>query len=105
MDIIEKIGEAATLEQLAEECAELAHAALKTARIIRKENPTPVAYGDMMDGLAEEMTDVMNCIHILSDFYEESGVSCFYEGAMRVRERTKRARWRNRIKEAITDEH
>lgn len=42
MKIIEEIGEAAMLEQLAEECTELAKAALKMARIIRKENPTPV---------------------------------------------------------------
>lgn len=40
MKIIEEIGEAAMLEQLAEECTELAKAALKMARIIRKENPT-----------------------------------------------------------------
>ena len=39
MKIIEEIGEAAMLEQLAEECTELAKAALKMARIIRKENP------------------------------------------------------------------
>ena len=38
MKIIEEIGEAAMLEQLAEECTELAKAALKMARIIRKEN-------------------------------------------------------------------
>lgn len=36
MRIIEEIGEAAMLEQLAEECTELAKAALKMARIIRK---------------------------------------------------------------------
>ena len=34
MKIIEEIGEAAMLEQLAEECTELAKAALKMARII-----------------------------------------------------------------------
>lgn len=40
--IISKIGLPATLEQLAEEAAELSQAALKVARIIRRENPTPV---------------------------------------------------------------
>lgn len=40
--IIDEIGEAACLEQLAEEAAELAQAALKMARIIRGENPTPL---------------------------------------------------------------
>ena len=43
MKIIEEIGEAAMLEQLAEECTELAKAALKMARIIRKENPSPIS--------------------------------------------------------------
>ena len=42
MTIVETIGEAAALEQLAEEATELAHAALKLARAMRKENPTPV---------------------------------------------------------------
>lgn len=40
--MIEYIGKAAMLEQLAEEAAELAQAALKCARIERGENPTPV---------------------------------------------------------------
>ena len=39
--IIEQIGECAVLEQLAEECVELAQAALKLARKKRGENPTP----------------------------------------------------------------
>lgn len=39
--IVERIGEPAFLEQLAEECSELAQAALKTARKYRGENPTP----------------------------------------------------------------
>ena len=41
MKIIDEIGVPAMLEQLAEECSELAHASLKLARKIRGENPTP----------------------------------------------------------------
>lgn len=37
MRLIENIGEPAMLEQLAEECVELAHAALKLARVERGE--------------------------------------------------------------------
>lgn len=59
--IIEKIGEAAMLEQLAEESTELAKAALKKARIIRGENPTPISLDDANDNLQEEYTDVMIC--------------------------------------------
>ena len=53
MKIIEEIGEAAMLEQLAEECTELAKAALKMARIIRKENPTPVTEKDAIANIRE----------------------------------------------------
>ena len=53
MKIIEEIGEAAMLEQLAEECTELAKAALKMARIIRKENPTPVTEKEAIDNIQE----------------------------------------------------
>lgn len=59
--MIELIGEAAMLEQLAEECTELAHAALKTARTIRKENPTPVTYDESMKNVREEYSDVCQC--------------------------------------------
>ena len=40
-DIIDTIGLPAMLEQLAEECSELAQASLKYARLLRGENPTP----------------------------------------------------------------
>ncbi len=59
--IVEVIGTAAMLEQLAEECAELSHAALKTARILRKENPTPATYEDSMKSVQEEFSDVYQC--------------------------------------------
>ena len=59
--MIEKMGAAAMLEQLAEEAMELAHAALKLARIERGENPTPVLKEDAMDHLIEEYTDVVQC--------------------------------------------
>lgn len=59
--MIEKIGEAAMLEQLAEECTELAKAALKKARILRGENPTPVTIEGAEPNLIEEYTDVSMC--------------------------------------------
>ena len=64
--MIEKIRAAAMLEQLAEEATELAHAALKLARIERGENPTPVLKEDAMDHLIEEYTDVVQCAEELS---------------------------------------
>ena len=59
--MIEKIGEPAMLEQLAEEAAELAQAALKCARIERGENPTPVTESEAYKNLVEEYTDVETC--------------------------------------------
>ena len=59
--IAEKIGLPAMYEQLAEECIELALAALKRARIIRKENPTPKTAEEVDKNLIEEVTDVALC--------------------------------------------
>ena len=61
--LLEKIGKPAMLEQTAEECVELAHACLKSARYYRGENKV---YGKteekLLDNLAEEMADVGLCI-------------------------------------------
>lgn len=54
----ELIGAPALLEQLAEEAAELTKAALKMARLIRKENPTPKTYDECYNELIEEYSDV-----------------------------------------------
>lgn len=59
--MIEKIGTPAMLEQMAEEAAELAQAALKLARIMRGENPTPVTELEAWKYLVEEYTDVYQC--------------------------------------------
>lgn len=59
MDI--NINKAALLELLAEEASELTHAALKYARILRGENPTPVTEDQAYDNIIEEFTDVMLC--------------------------------------------
>jgi NTP pyrophosphatase (non-canonical NTP hydrolase) len=64
--MIEYIGKAAMLEQLAEEAAELAQAALKLARIERGENPTPVTKREAKAHLIEEFTDVETCAKELS---------------------------------------
>lgn len=79
MKIIEEIGEAAMLEQLAEECTELAKAALKMARIIRKENPTPVTEKDAIANIREEYTDVVQCAGELSLTVDEEQIGdCTY---------------------------
>lgn len=62
---ITRMGEAAMYEQLAEECCELAQAALKCARIIREDNPTPITMDEARDNLDEEFNDVMVCAYEL----------------------------------------
>lgn len=92
MNIIEEIGQAAALEQLAEECAELGKAALKLARIIRGENPTPVTEEEAEKNLREEIIDVLVCMDICqpsrSDFYLKD---IYYT--------EKLDRWKQRIRE------
>ena len=63
--LIENIGLPATLEQLAEECSELAQASLKYARYLRGENPTPKTEAEIRDNFAEEIADVTICIEDL----------------------------------------
>ena len=59
--IAEKIGQAALLEQTAEEAAELSHAALKLARILRGENPTPVDAVNARKALSARSTRICRC--------------------------------------------
>lgn len=88
MKIIEEIGEAAMLEQLAEECTELAKAALKMARIIRKENPTPVTEKEAIANIWEEYTDVVQCAGELSLTVDEEQMARKHERwEKRVRDR------------------
>lgn len=64
--IIEEIGLAAALEQLAEESTELAQAALKYARKLRGNNPTPKTIEELEADLIEEFTDVTVCAMCLN---------------------------------------
>ena len=66
MKIID-IGVPAMLEQLAEECSELAHASLKLARKIRGENPTPKDIPELIENLEEESADVSLAIRLLEN--------------------------------------
>lgn len=59
--MLDRIGEPAMYEQMAEECTELAKASLKMARIIRNENPTPVTVTEAQDAIIEEFNDVVIC--------------------------------------------
>lgn len=56
--IAKEIGVAALYENLAEEAIELAHAALKTARALRNENPTPITTNEADNHVLKELQDV-----------------------------------------------
>lgn len=71
--------EAAMYESLAEECVELAKAALKVARVLRKENPTPATLGEAQFAVDEEFTDVISCATALwLEVDEEQSVKKFH---------------------------
>lgn len=89
-EIIDKVGESAILEQLAEECAELAKAALKLSRVMRKENPTPVTVNDAFDNLVEEIGDVRLLLRVTDFMYDSIPTQ--------DAEQYKLQRWKNRIK-------
>ncbi len=57
--IREKMPQEELLAQLAEEAAELGHAALKLRRTYGNINPTPVAQDEALAALKEEIADVV----------------------------------------------
>jgi hypothetical protein len=73
-EIVNRIGAAAMYEQLAEEAAELAHAALKNARVLRGENPTPVTPSLAFDMVIEEYSDVVQCARELNLYPSEDQI-------------------------------
>ena len=88
----EKIGDAAMLEQLAEECAELAQASLKFARALRNENPVFKKPDEIIDHWHEELADVMLCIGELNTGKTETEVENWIEYKQkRIKERFKNA--------------
>ena len=91
-EVIRTIGEPALLEQLAEECSELAHAALKLARLERGENPTPKTEEECVKAFLEEMADVHLCMGVVRD----SRIDYILDDI----EIVKRERWAQRIQEA-----
>lgn len=90
-EVICSLGEPALLEQLAEECSELAHAALKMARLERGENPTPKTEEECVENLLEKLGDVNLCMSVVE---ANRGIH------IRCLSVDKKARWAQRIREA-----
>lgn len=68
--IKQHLPEEELLLQLAEECAELAQAALKLRRVMAGINPTPITEDEARSNLLEEAADVY-CVSRLLLGYEE----------------------------------
>lgn len=100
MNIVEEIGAPAALEQTAEECMELAHACLKYARYLRKENPVAktVKEANVVNNINEEVADIIVCANALIDggIIDREGIDSWYN--------EKEKRWEKRI-EAIKEEN
>ena len=82
----------AAYEQLAEECTELAHVALKMARIERRENPTPAMLDLTSLDLKTEFTDILVCAYVLEMVFDNETFDY------------KLQRWCNRLMEGIENE-
>ena len=89
--MIDNISDAAMLKGLAEEATELAQAALKLARVIRNENPTPVTGEEAEGHLAEEMVDVLL---YLQEIRERWGITLAEINNIMI---LKRQRWADRL--------
>ena len=93
MEIHNNISVPALLELTAEECTELAHAALKLARYLRGENPTPEEMDSLLVKLHEEMADVLVCSNVLVE------AELIYPSMIERLEKNKIERWVERLKE------
>ena len=90
--IAAKVSQTSRLMQVAEEAAELIHAAAKLARIKAGDNPAAITKEKAVDNLIEEIADVENSIAALRlDDVLPSGT-------VEEREREKVDRWFERVK-------
>ena len=88
MNIKDYLPEKEILAQLAEECAELAQAALKLRRALDGTNPTPKSEENCREALREEIADVLLCLSEIEDTW--IGRVAYYTN-------TKRKRWLQRL--------
>lgn len=90
-EAITNLGTCELLCQLAEECSELAQAALKMRRAIDKTNPTPKSKEECEEALIEEIADVDIILKYLG-YLDNDVYMKIYEI-----EKKKEQRWSNRI--------
>ena len=81
------------LAMLAEEAAELSHAALKLRRAIDQTNPTPKSIEECEANLSEEVADVGLC-YLLLEINP-------YEASINATQLKKLMRWTDRLNEGL----
>ena len=96
--ISEKYGKEYILRQLAEECSELAQAALKYIRAFRKE--TPMRIDEAIEHLTEEIADV----RLMIDAVSTSVLSWRDVDDMQAIKVQKLERWKTRMIDGDMDE-
>lgn len=85
------------LAMIAEECTELAQAALKMRRVVdRNASPTSTTKAEAVASMIEEISDVLTCLLVLGDYIEYLEPAQPVENVMKY----KAVRWQNRIREA-----
>ena len=96
--ISEKYGKEYMLRQMAEECSELAQAALKYIRVLR--NETPMRIDEAIEHLTEEIADVRLMIDAVSaTVLSERDV----DDVQAIKEQ-KLDRWKKRMIDGVMDE-
>lgn len=90
--IREQLPDEELLAQLAEECNELAQAALKMRRVLDGKNPTPVKLTVAYDNLVEEIGDVKLVLRVLGYHMDDPGYDIAVERKLR--------RWTDRLHQA-----
>ena len=89
--LLSHVSEEVLLEQLAEEAAELAHAALKLKRALYGGNPTPITKTMAMEALVEELADMGLCRSLVIEALQID------RGAISDKRREKLHRWARRL--------
>jgi hypothetical protein len=92
--IRDRVPKEELLAQLAEEAAELCHAALKLRRVYDGTNPTPVKRSEAFDNLQEEIADVLLLLVVLK--LDTTECFCSYNKILNI----KLARWVDRLRDA-----
>lgn len=90
MKIHEAVGMPAMMNQMAEECCELAQAALKYRRTLENTNPSPIGEKTAWSRFLEEVADVLVCINELP-IGETDAKTVVRQMVM------KKARWKKRL--------